>query len=298
MTTCRPVIVLGAERSGTSACAEMVHRWGAYAGQPKERPEPDELNPRGRWEYLPLLDLHTELRVHTPQQTWWAIGFDNQMADLAHSERFSAWARALIAKMERPRRPWMWKEPSFAHFLPFWQTFWRDPLYVIVIRHPVDVALSWQTFVDGFFRRTPTSLSCNLLRWQRMNLTILRDTARSPRIFLEYERLVSEPQQQAAVLAGFLNASCGTESDDLTLRRMSRACDPALWRTNHRTTPASQVALGNSQAALYQFLRALVSNPILEFHPDDFSMPSGWQGQVIAEERESGLYGDLPEVNR
>ena len=31
-----PIIVLGVERSGTSVVAEMVHRWGAYAGPSRE----------------------------------------------------------------------------------------------------------------------------------------------------------------------------------------------------------------------------------------------------------------------
>ncbi|HEY4315689.1 MAG TPA: hypothetical protein VGO19_09315, partial [Actinomycetes bacterium] len=46
--------MLGAERSGTSAVAEMVHRWGAYAGDPDDLPEPDHRNERPRWEYQPL----------------------------------------------------------------------------------------------------------------------------------------------------------------------------------------------------------------------------------------------------
>ena len=32
----QPIIVLGVERSGTSVGAEMVHRWGAYAGPPDD----------------------------------------------------------------------------------------------------------------------------------------------------------------------------------------------------------------------------------------------------------------------
>ena len=52
----RPIIVLGAERSGTSAVAEMVHRWGTHAGDPDDLPEPDHRNERGRWEYQPLWD--------------------------------------------------------------------------------------------------------------------------------------------------------------------------------------------------------------------------------------------------
>jgi len=53
----RPIIVLGAERSGTSVCAEMVYAWGAHAGDPADLPAADVLNPRGRWEHLPWWDL-------------------------------------------------------------------------------------------------------------------------------------------------------------------------------------------------------------------------------------------------
>lgn len=53
----RPIIVLGPERSGTFLLAEMVHMWGAYAGEPSELPAGDSLNPHGRWEYRPLWDL-------------------------------------------------------------------------------------------------------------------------------------------------------------------------------------------------------------------------------------------------
>ena len=32
-----PIIVLGVERSGTSVVAEVLHRWGAYAGTSESR---------------------------------------------------------------------------------------------------------------------------------------------------------------------------------------------------------------------------------------------------------------------
>lgn len=65
MSLCRPIIIVGAERSGTSVCAEMVHAWGAYVGDPGELPAADQLNPRGRWEHLPLWDLLAELSTIT-----------------------------------------------------------------------------------------------------------------------------------------------------------------------------------------------------------------------------------------
>ena len=51
------IIVLGVERSGTSVVAEMIHRWGAYAGDQEKLHKADVHAPRGYWEYLPVWDL-------------------------------------------------------------------------------------------------------------------------------------------------------------------------------------------------------------------------------------------------
>jgi len=53
--------VLGAERSGTSVVAEMVHRGGAYAGESEKVSTVDEYNPQGYWEYKPVWDFLVEL---------------------------------------------------------------------------------------------------------------------------------------------------------------------------------------------------------------------------------------------
>ena len=67
-----PIIVLGVERSGTSVVAEMVHRWGAYAGTPEMLHEADAHAPRGYWEFLPLWDLLVELGGDFASgATWW-----------------------------------------------------------------------------------------------------------------------------------------------------------------------------------------------------------------------------------
>ena len=55
-----PIIVLGAERSGTSVVSEMVHRWGAYAGPSEKLHKADAHAPRGYWEFLPLEFLNIQ----------------------------------------------------------------------------------------------------------------------------------------------------------------------------------------------------------------------------------------------
>ena len=110
MSLCRPVIVLGAERSGTSVCAEMVHAWGAYAGDRGELPAADALSPRGRWEYLPLWDLLNEVGGFDGGATWWTEDFPATVAAKAADPRLAGRARALVAQMAAPGRPWLWKD--------------------------------------------------------------------------------------------------------------------------------------------------------------------------------------------
>jgi hypothetical protein len=99
VSLCRPVIVLGAERSDTSVCAEMVHAWGAYTGAPGELAAADELNPRGRWEYLPLWELLAEVGGFAAGASWWAEDFAAQVAAKAAEPWLAGRARGLVAGM-------------------------------------------------------------------------------------------------------------------------------------------------------------------------------------------------------
>jgi hypothetical protein len=67
----RPIIVLGPERSGTSAWAELIVRWGVYPGEPGDLPPPDALNPHGRWEYGPVWDLLERIGSFAGGVSWW-----------------------------------------------------------------------------------------------------------------------------------------------------------------------------------------------------------------------------------
>lgn len=278
---CRPIIVLGAERSGTSACAEMVHVWGAHAGDPGDLPAADELNPRGRWEYLPLWDLLAEIGDFAAGATWWAEGFPAQVTAKAADPRLAARARALAARMAAPGRPWLWKDPALCHFLGFWRSFWRAPVFLVMVRHPVDIAVSWNQF-RAASSLPQISLECNLLRWQHMMLSVLRTTETEPAVlFAEYEAMISDPPGQARRLAGFLDRQCATASSDGTLAAMAAACEPAL-RRNRDGQPREELMTA-PQRALYRFLRQKVRHPQLPV-TEDYPMAAGWRELVTGEE--------------
>lgn len=96
-----PIIVLGVERSGTSIVAEMLHKWGAYAGPSEKLHSADEHAPRGYWEFLPLWDLLAELGDFDAGATWSDHDFQQQMKKKAADPVYKKKATELMAEMHR-----------------------------------------------------------------------------------------------------------------------------------------------------------------------------------------------------
>jgi hypothetical protein len=272
------IIVLGAERSGTSVVTEMVHRLGAYAGEPEQLTQANEHSPQGQWEYQPLWAFLAELGDFAQGATWWDPAFEKRIAAKLQRQEVRGKALALIAAMERQRRPWVWKDPALCHFLPFWKPIWGDVAYVITVRHPYDVARSWQRMaVPAHLQASVNLVSCNLLRWQHMMLMVLRATDDvSSKIFVEYEALVREPLTQTRRLATFLDEHRGgARSNERSIRAMADAVDPSFWR-NRGDRCLSEVAEATTeQQRLYDFLRDKIVEPAKEF-ADAYPMPPGW----------------------
>ena len=206
----RPIVVLGAERSGTSVVAEMVHRWGAYAGPSDELRKADANAPRGYWEFLPLWDLLAELGDFASGATWWDRDFEQRMEEKASDPACRARATELMSGMDRGG-PWFWKDPALVHFLPFWKRMWREAVYVITVRHPQDIAVSWQKFsVRSNVKARASWVMVNLLRWQHMMALILKHTEdAAQRMFLGYEDIMRQPGEQAGRLSEFLEGQFG-----------------------------------------------------------------------------------------
>ena len=284
------VIVLGAERSGTSAVTEMIALWGAYAGPPDLLTGPSAHNPRGQWEYEPFWDLLSEIGGFAEGATWWDPAFASRVRRARSDETLVSKARALLSNLQAKDRPWVLKDPALCHFMEFWLPIWGDAAYVITVRHPVDVARSWE-------RRTASSkrvgtvdlLECNLLRWQHMMLSVLRAVEATPRkLFVEYEQLVESPDREARRLAAFLDAEHRVRSEDSTITSMASAIDPSLQRNRSQSSLDETEEATHAQAALYDFLRAKVRDATLPF-ADDYPMPFGWWDLV--EEAEAVLRG-------
>ena len=270
-----PIIVLGAERSGTSVIAEMVQKWGAYAGDPKELHEADVHAPRGYWEFLPLWDLLSDLGDFSSGATWWDPTFQQRMKDKGSDPTYRTKALKLISRMNKNNQPWFWKDPALSHFLPFWNQIWGNAVYIITVRNPRDTAISWQKFVmPSNLEGRVSFIAINLIRWQHMMMQILQHTENAThRLFVAYEDIVREPRAQAERLCEFLDSRFNTSSH---VQDMVQAVDPQLWR-NDCKIPFNQVEEATAeQKALYSFIRRKIDNSLELFDSTMYPMPPGF----------------------
>ncbi|MCY3739569.1 MAG: sulfotransferase [Candidatus Poribacteria bacterium] len=270
-----PIIVLGAERSGTSVVAEMVHRWGAYAGPSEQLHKADVHAPRGYWEFLPLWDLLAELGDFDTGATWWDHDFQQRMEQKAADPAYRKKATKLMAEMDTGG-PWFWKDPALSHFLPFWKRIWTDAIYIITVRNPLDTAVSWQKFIMP--ANVPVRISfvaMNLLRWQHIMMLILRHTEDAQhKLFLGYEDIVHQPRAQAERLTCFLNSKFGNQGS--SIQTMVDVVEPQLWRNNCGISFDQVPEATAVQKALYTFTRQKIENPLEPFDVSKYPLPPGY----------------------
>jgi hypothetical protein len=273
----KPVIVLGLERSGTSAVTEMVHRWGAYAGEPEMLHAGDERNPQGFWEYKPLWEFMGEL-CRATGISWWDAAYKHPASETGFLRQYRDKALALVADMEKGGRVWVWKYPDLTFFMPFWKEVWSDASYIITVRNPYDSAVSWQKFVLWHRRKHSMNfIAGNIVRWQLRMLSILEQTNEAEnRLFISYERLVQSPLDEAKRVDEFLNGISGIqEQSEQKVEFMARAINPKLWRNRSEKSFDEFREATNEQKALHRFLQGRARDVLEKFEPEKWSVYAG-----------------------
>lgn len=163
------LIVSGMHRSGTSFVAGLLRSAGLFLGDRLLGADPT--NPRGHFEDLDFLDYHRMLlRAYGFPDDGFVTGLRIEPA-----ERFRKRAMALVEERRGVLRPWGWKDPRTALFLPFWDSVVPDARFLFVFRPPWDVVDSLFRRGDRIFLRNP---AFTLAVWLDYNARI-RDFARA-----------------------------------------------------------------------------------------------------------------------
>ena len=268
------IIVSGIYRSGTSLTTELIHRWGAYAGRKDDIFE-DEY---GYLEHFALQKLNDELlnnnsRVPTPA---------NQLVEKAQDPILKERALQILDAMDSEAKEdqaiaWVWKDPRLPLVLPFWSNIWGDVIYVIPVRHPVETILS-AAKMEGF-EPDEVPLSAGFAYWQFCMLNVLTFTESSRRkLFIAYDQLIQNPQQECARLCNFLDKQCEVLSENANqrIKEMSAQITAQQYHFQHPKALAEVETTTREQRALFNFLRVKTTYPDEVFNKDDFAIYPGW----------------------
>jgi hypothetical protein len=131
----RQLVIAGMHRSGTSLLANIAARAGVDMGS--SLMGESKGNRHGHFEDLELVHL---------QEKWlesrgWSALVPPPGGELLLTPAEEEEARALVAR--RAGKPlWGFKDPRTSLFLPVWDRLLPTPFYLLVYRHPVEVALS------------------------------------------------------------------------------------------------------------------------------------------------------------
>lgn len=273
-SSCRPIIILGVDRSGTSLVADLVHRWGAYAGELGQLGSPDAGNPQGYWEYQPMEDFLEELFYGAGVSCWNAT-FKQRIWQRAAIPEIKRRAQELVARMEAAGRPWFWKEPYLGFVLPFWERIWKRPIYVVPVRNPLESGRSYEKFILPAALSGKVSLTgLYLMRWQYVMVSILEHAAwNADAIFLSYEAILRSPHAQCEELCRFLDHACDMERDDGKVERMTAAVNQSLWRNRSGIALEQSPLATREQKDLYAFLLRRTTGTGEPFDASQYPLP-------------------------
>jgi len=280
------IIVLGTMRSGTSLTAELIRLWGAYSGEENNLWKSDINDPRGYgyMEYIPLQNLNDQLLDNNDR-----IPPSHQLLEeKALDPQFREKALELLQEMDKQTMQnkldaWVWKDARLPLTLPFWVKFWDDPIYVITVRHPAEVALSSAKTEE--FSEDNIPFSAGFAYWQYCMLNILSFTQGSrQKIFIAYEQIVSSPLQECTRLCHFLNEHCEKSAEEAQhqLELMVPQVSGNQRHHHYGKALAEMEQATKEQRALYNFLRVKTMYPEEAFQQDDFALYPGWKEYLQA----------------
>lgn len=280
------IVVLGTMRSGTSLIAELIRLWGAYSGGEKKLWESDINDPRGYgyMEYIPLQNLNDELLDNNDRIPPAHELLEKRASDPVFREK----ALGLLQEMDQKTiqnkfESWIWKDARLPLTLPFWVKVWEDPIYVITVRHPAEVALSSARTEEMNEENIP--FSAGFAYWQYCMLNILSSVQAShKKIFIAYEQLINNPLQECTRLCNFLDEYCGMPTENVQ-QRVDAMFPHVAGNQRHHHYGRALAEMGQAtreQRALYNFLRVKIMYPDEAYQQDDFALYPGWKEYLQA----------------
>lgn len=232
------ITIIGMHRSGTSALAGAMHKLGADLGPESAWLPAAADNPRGFFEYLPVVDLNRDIlaalggtwSTPPPLPPGW-VG-DERLTELR------ARARELSIDI---RDRMVVKDPRLSLVQPLWEEVGSVPASILCLRHPAAVA-------DSLLARNRFTVDQGLFLWFRYNAAALHN--RPDALVVEYELALSDPVRELNRIADHI----ALVVSDKTLEAAAGTLHGSM--EHHEGAKLPDTPIGVACRYLYDLLRA------------------------------------------
>lgn len=229
-----PIVVAGMHRSGTSVLMHCCELLGVHVGQRLLGPRED--NPKGFWEHAEVVAIN--------EQVFRTFNLNSQdVLPFPHHWHTHQTVVDLVARLEAVlrndlvgQRIWGIKDPRICRVFPIWEILFQRlatmPMFLIPVRHPVEVCLS-------LAKRDFISMPRGMLLWMQYNLDIEFFTRGYPRAFVSFDRIFSDPVEMLVEAEKRLDIAFPVSAASLgehlqafvapQLRHHRQALTPSAW---------------------------------------------------------------------
>jgi hypothetical protein len=184
------ILVLGMHRSGTSAITRVINLLGAKL--PSNLMAAQDDNEAGFWESLELYHIHEKL-MQAVNTSWNDIGsFPNDWLTSSDAEPYKKLLLEFLDQEFQDTSLFVIKDPRICRFFLLWidvlQTYNAEPLVVIPVRNPLEVAAS-------LYARNGMNHSASSLIWLQHVLEAEYNSREINRSIMLYDDLLEDWQQ-------------------------------------------------------------------------------------------------------
>lgn len=257
------VVVLGVHRSGTSLLTAGLEHLGCNLGVFEDHPEAQ--NPKGFFEHPDIRAFNDRL-LAVLGASWDNWSFDAR-AEFSgpefepHRKEAQELLQTAFAGVDLAAV----KDPRMSSLLPFWKAVFREtglePNYVLVLRHPAEVARSQAMRADGdphLHYLAPDAVSMTAL-WCATTEILLREMPEEGAYLVSHADLLTDPGGVLRQLGQHLGLE-GTA--DRIAQFASTFVDPTLYRARVEASNADE-PLAALAAELHDTLVAQGANRVV-----------------------------------
>jgi hypothetical protein len=266
----RLIVVLGMHRSGTSAITRSLKVLGVTLGD-RLMPSFEDINDKGFWEDIDLNALNIEMMNAIDSDWYYLSTLENIAVENLHKQGY--FLRAVEMLRQKVCGPYIFgfKDPRVAKLLPFWKGVFShcqvDVSYVIVIRHPLSVAMSLD-------KRDGIEPERSYLMWLGHVIPSLSYSVGDKRVIVDYDCLMQSPEREISRIAKALHL-------EIDLKELKTFISDFLDEKLRHTEYKSIDLLNNDLCPplvreIYTFLLEIASDKVKSDDPDLNELVARW----------------------